>query len=119
MFLGDLGVLQDTILAQLKITCISFARAQCVQLFEILWTIVHQIPLSMGFFRQEFWSGLPFPDPGIEPASAALQAYSLPAEPSRKPCLISVGKTQFIFLIIIYKIVPPCKTEFLAYKRSN
>ena len=43
-----------------------------------------QIPLSMGFFRQEYWSGLPFPppgdlsDPGIEPASPAMQADSLP-----------------------------------------
>ena len=39
------------------------------------WTAAHQAPLSMGFSRQEYWSGLPFPppedlpDPGIEPAS--------------------------------------------------
>ena len=52
-----------------------------------------QAPLSMGFFRQEYWSGLPFPpswdlpDPGIEPVSMspALQADSLPAEPLGKP----------------------------------
>ena len=30
------------------------------RLFSTLWTVVHQIPLSMGFFRQEYWSGLPF-----------------------------------------------------------
>ena len=47
----------------------------CVQFFETLWTIACQAPLSMGFFRQEYWSGLPFPfpgdlpDPGIEPVS--------------------------------------------------
>ena len=47
----------------------------CVQLFATLWTIAHQTPLSMGFSRQEYWSGLPFPtrrdlpDPEIEPAS--------------------------------------------------
>ena len=46
-----------------------------VWLFVTLWTIVHQAPLSMGFFRQEYWSGLPcppprnLPDPGIEPVS--------------------------------------------------
>ena len=46
-----------------------------VQLFMTLWTIAHQAPLCMGFFRQEYWSGLPFPtpgdhpDPGIEPVS--------------------------------------------------
>ena len=34
------------------------------QLFEILWTVAHQAPLSMGFSRQEYWSGLPFPPPG-------------------------------------------------------
>ena len=49
-----------------------------------LWTVAHQLPLSIGFPRQEYWSGLPFhspgdiPDPGIKPASPALQANSLP-----------------------------------------
>ena len=48
------------------------------------WTVACQDPVSMGFPRQEYWSGLPFPspgylpDPGIEPASLALQADSLP-----------------------------------------
>ena len=51
----------------------------------------HQIPLSMGFLRQEYWSGLPFPspgnlpDPGIEPKSLTLQTDSLPSEPPVKP----------------------------------
>ena len=50
------------------------------------WTVAHQSPLSMGFSRQEHWSGLPFPSPGdlpdsgIEPQSPALQADSLPTE---------------------------------------
>ena len=49
-------------------------------------TVAHQAPLSMGFFRQEYWSGLPFPslkdlpDLGIKPRSFALQADSLPSE---------------------------------------
>ena len=48
------------------------------------WTVARQAPLSMGFSRQQYWSGLPFPspgdlpDPGIEPRSPALQADSLP-----------------------------------------
>ena len=50
------------------------------------WTIACQIPLSMGFSRQEYWSGLAFhslgdlPYPGIEPRSPALQADSSPTE---------------------------------------
>ena len=54
-------------------------------------TVAHQAPLSVGFSRQEFWSGLPFPslgdlpNSGIEPGSHALQADSLPTEPSGKP----------------------------------
>ena len=57
------------------------------------WTIARQAPLSMGLFRQEYWSGLPFPslgdlpDPGrepVSPVSLALWADSLPAEPSGK-----------------------------------
>ena len=54
------------------------------------WTVVCQACLSMGFPRQEYWSGLPFPspgdllDPGIEPKFPALQADSLPFEPLGK-----------------------------------
>ena len=46
-----------------------------VQIFATLWTIAHQVPLSMVFSRQEYWSGLPFPipeclpNPGIQPVS--------------------------------------------------
>ena len=39
----------------------------CVQLFDTPWTVAHQPPLSMEFFRQEYWSGLPCPSPGIFP----------------------------------------------------
>ena len=55
-----------------------------VQLVATQQTIACQAPLSMGFSRQEFWSGLPFPSPGdlpdegIEPGSSVLQADSLP-----------------------------------------
>ena len=54
-------------------------------------TVAHQAPLSMGFCRQEYWSGLPFPSPRnlpdtvIEPVSPALQADSLPTELQGKP----------------------------------
>ena len=54
--------------------------------FVTPWTVVHQAPLPVGFSRQEYWSGLPFPspgdlpDPGIEPGSPVVQADSLPTE---------------------------------------
>ena len=38
-----------------------------IQLFATPWTVAHQAPLSMGFSRQEYWSGLPFPSPGDLP----------------------------------------------------
>ena len=56
-----------------------------VRLFETPWTVAYHTPLSMGFSRQEYWSGLPFPspedlpDPGIEPRSPALYADALKA----------------------------------------
>ena len=62
-----------------------------VRLFVTLWTVAHQTPLSMGFSRQEYWSGLPFPSPGdlpnpeIEPRSPSLQADDLSSEPPGKP----------------------------------
>ena len=66
------------------------------KLFATLWTVVHQAPLSTQFFRQEYWSGLPFHSPGhlpnsrvkpVFPRSPALQEDSLPTEPTRKPQL--------------------------------
>ena len=62
-----------------------------VWLFVTLWTVAHQAPLSLGFSRQEYWSGLPFPspgalpNPGIQRGSPALQPDSLPSEPPGKP----------------------------------
>ena len=53
-----------------------------VQLFGTLWTLAHQAPLSMGFSRQEYWRGLPFPplgdlpDPGVEPMSLVSPALA-------------------------------------------
>ena len=50
----------------------------CVQLFATPWTVAYQASQTMGFSRQEYWNGLPFPspgdlpDPGIEPQSPAL-----------------------------------------------
>ena len=57
------------------------------------WTVACQASLSMGFSRQEYWSGLPFPsgdlpNPGIEVGSPALQADSLPTEVQGKLCAV-------------------------------
>ena len=61
------------------------------------WTVAYQAPLSMEFYRQEYWSGLPFPSPGhlpdrgIKPRSPALQADTLPSEPPGKPQIRKLG----------------------------
>ena len=68
-----------------------------VQLFTTPLTVAHQAPLSMGFPRQNYWSGLPFPspenlpDPGIESMSPALQVDSLPLSHLGSP---SMGPTH-------------------------
>ena len=62
-----------------------------VRFFVTPWTVARQAPLSMGFSRQEYWSGLPcpppggLPNPGSKPRSPALQVDSLPSEPPGKP----------------------------------
>ena len=62
----------------------------CVQLFVTPWTVAYQSPPSMGFSRQGYWSGLPFPSPGdlhypgTEPRSLTLQADVLASEPPGK-----------------------------------
>ena len=71
--------------------CAVLSRFSCVRLFAVLWTIAHQVALSMGFSRQEYWSGLPcphpgdLPDPGIEPVSLT------------SPALVG-GKPEFCYI---------------------
>ena len=68
----------------------------CVWLFATPWTVAHQAPLSMGFPRQEYWRGLPFPtsgnlpDLGIEPLSPVLVGGYLTSTPYGKPIHIEV-----------------------------
>ena len=78
------------------------------------WTVACQVPLSMGFSRQEYWNGLPFlspgdfPDSGIEPGSPALQADSLPTELQ--------GKSTIMY--VFYVFVPTtvfCSCKFFIY----
>ena len=84
--------------------CVCVKSLSRVLLFATLWTVARQAPLSMGFSRQEYWSGLPFPspgdlpNPGIEPGFPALQADALSSEPPGKPNKdrgkkIRIGKT--------------------------
>jgi len=84
-----------------------------VWLFAIPWTgprgtVAYQAPPSMGFSRQEYWSGLLFPspgnlpDPGNEPGSPALQADALISEPPGKPLSCETGKLFcFIFFFLL------------------
>ena len=79
----------------------SFSR---VRLFATPWTVAHQAPLSMGFSRQENWSGLPLPspgdlpNPGTEPRSPALQADTLSSEPPGNLVGRKVFKLQVLFV---------------------
>ena len=81
-------------LQRLELAALCIAAQSCQTVCDP-WTVAHQAPLSMGFSRQEYWSGWPrppwagwggcLPNPGIEPGSPALQADSLPSEPPGKP----------------------------------
>ena len=77
-------LLVSFVVQKVKVKVKSLSR---VRLFATPWTVAYQAPPSMGFSRQECWSGLPFPspgdlpDPGIEPGSLALQVDALPFEP--------------------------------------
>ena len=70
--------------------CCCWVTKSC-WLFVTPWTVAHQAPLSMGFSRQEYWSGLPFfspgdlPNPGTEPESPALAGRVFTIEPPWKP----------------------------------
>ena len=89
-----------------------------VRLSAAPWTLAYQAPPSMGFSRQEYWSGLPFPSPGnlpdsgIEPKSPALQADALPSRPPEK-CL------QFSNCITLLKVLCTFAILFLVGKLST
>ena len=82
-----------------------------VRLCETPWTVAHQAPLSIGFPRQEYWSGLPFPSPGnlpnprIKPGSHALQADSLRSEPPGKPQNTGVGSLSLLQGIFLTELL--------------
>ena len=79
-------------------------ECQVTSVFAALWTLAHQVPLSMRFCRQEYRSGWPcpppgdLPNPGIEPVSLSLlhwQMGSLPLTPPEKPnCLAEKLKVE-------------------------
>ena len=89
-----------THLKQLSVQFSSVQSLSRVRLFVTPWTAARQVPLSMGFFRQEYWSGLPFPspedlpNPGIELGSPAFKADCLPCELQGSPNLTFM-KSQF------------------------
>ena len=74
-----------------------------VRLFATPWTVAYQAPPSMGFSRQEYWSGLPFPsprdlpNPGIEPRSPEFQADDLTSEPPGKPQYNTYSNAQILY----------------------
>ena len=95
----------------------------CVQLFANPWDVAHQVPLSMEFFRQEYWSGLPFPsprnlpNPGIKllsPASPALAGRFFTTKTPGKRCSEQVPKkykqidSSQQFLAIVIKKCQEC-----------
>ena len=78
------------------VVAVKVKSLSCVQLFASSWTVAYQAPLFMGFPRQEYQSGLPFPspgdlpDPGIEPGSPALRAEALSSEPPGKIPMVAI-----------------------------
>ena len=88
-----------------------------VLLFETPWIVASKSPLSMGFSRQEYWSGLTFPSPGdlphpgIESGSPTLQADALPSEPQGKPIRLYLCSSIWPLLTnVLYSIE---KNDFL------
>ena len=80
-----------------------------------LWTVAHQAPLSMGFSRQEYWSGLPLSSPGdlpyreMKPRSPTLQMDSLPSKPPGKllkvfSCITIYKFYNFTFHISVFDL---------------
>ena len=96
------------VLTWAKIPCLGQSESEVAQSCPTLcdpMDVAYQAPPSMGFSRQECWSGLPFPspgylpDPGIKPGSPALQADALPSEPPGKQRRLVWAKEFFFFFL--------------------
>ena len=78
------------------------SRFSHVLLFASLWTVAHQALLSMGFSRQDYWSGWPFPSPGIKPVSPVSPAlagrFFTDATPGKPTCENSGGLINVAFV---------------------
>ena len=87
------------------------------------WTVAHQASLSRGFFRQEHWSELPcpppgiLPNPGIEPRSQALQVDSLPSEPPGRP-YISISNL-YLYHLYLYLSIYSYTRSFSSYQGES
>ena len=101
-----------------------------VQLFETPWTAAHQTPLSMGFYRQEYWSGQPFPppgdspDPGTKPVSPQFLSFSFLAYARSQDVacdfLTDKKKTSEIFLgIHRFQLLKYFSTDYLFNSALN
>ena len=96
-----------------------------VRLFATPWTVAYQAPPSIGFSRQEYWSGLPFPspgdlpDPGIKPRSPTFQADALTSEPRASVYMYTIYiYAMCIYMYTIYIYVYICNGILLNHKKE-
>ena len=79
---------------------IVLSRFGSVQLFATLWTVAHQAPLSMGFYKSEYWSGLPWPPPGDLP-NPGIELVSL-MSPAMSDEPFTTSTTWEVIILYIY-----------------
>ena len=107
-------------MALILFALVKMKSLSCVRLFVTPWTVAYQATPSMGFSRQECWSGLPLPspgdlpDPGIEPGSPALQADALPSKPPGFICIENALKKFSEALICLLINLPHCCLFFIS-----
>ena len=91
----------------------TFSCFVIVQIFATPWTVAHQVPLSMGFSRQEYWNGLPFPPPGDLPDSGI--ELTSPVSFAERTQKMSFPPYVFIFDLSLYI----CILIFSYYKDTS
>ena len=95
-----------------------------VRLFATPWTVAYQAPPSMGFFRQEYWSGFPFPspgdlpNPGVEPRFPALEANALTSEPPGKSFQYILNDGYYYHYMRLNHSMAPKITFLLIYSKN-
>ena len=93
----------------------------CVRLFGTPWTVAGRVPLSMGFSRQEYWGGLPFPPPGDcpNPGIEGVASHPLSSQGFASSIILSPSFHPQLFSSLLDQVLAICIFSNISHYNNN